>query len=115
MKLGKGKGPKSPIIPVGDFEKVQAADEEESFYTNPLIPWWTKAARWLRPDVERKQTRTATWCKRCGRKHSKREACEHLYLHEDLTVPPIRDDDGDIVRTHTRVGHYSTIPEETTT
>jgi hypothetical protein len=33
MKLGKG--PKSPIIPVGDFEKVQAADEEQSFYEAP--------------------------------------------------------------------------------
>lgn len=111
MKLRKG--PKSPIIPVGDFEKVQAADEEESFYANPLIPWWTKAARWLRPGVERTQTRAATWCKLCGRKHSKREECEHLYKIEDLTVPPIRNEEGDIVRMHKPTARYSTIEETT--
>lgn len=110
MKLRKG--PKSPIIPVGDFHRVQASDEEKAFYENPLIPWWTKLVHSLHPGP-RKQTRTATWCKYCGRKHSKREECEHLYLHEDLTVPPIRDDDGEIIREHKRIGHYSTIPEET--
>jgi len=110
MKLRKDM--KSPIIPVGDFEKVQAADEEGAFYTNPLIPWWTKLVHALRPGP-RKQTRTVTWCKYCGRKHSKREECEHLHKLEDLTVPPICDNDGNIVRTHKPIGRYSTIPEET--
>ena len=112
MKLRKA--PKSPIIPVGDFERVQSADEEKAFYTNPLIPWWTKAARWLRPDAERKHTRTATWCKYCGRKHSKREECEHLRLEEDLTVPPTKfTEDGDPILNR-KIGYYTTIPEETT-
>lgn len=110
MKLRKA--PKSPIIPIGDFEKVQSADEEEAFYTNPLIPWWRKAAHWLRPGVERKQTRTATWCKRCGRKHSRREECEALHKVEDLTVPPTKfTEDGDPILNR-KIGYYTTRPEE---
>lgn len=108
MKLSKK--PNGPIIPVGEFEKVQAADEEESFYMNPLIPWWVKVNHSLRPG-SRTQTRAATWCKYCGRKHSKREECEHLYKHEDLTVPPIRDEEDNIVREHKHTGRYSTIQE----
>lgn len=107
MKLGKG--PKSPIIPVGDFEKVQAADEEKSFYENPLIPWWTKAAHALGP--ERKQTRAKTWCKRCGRKHSRREECEHLHRHEDLTVPSYKRDRAGNKIPNKTVGYYSTQQE----
>lgn len=109
MKLRKNK---SPIIPVGDFEKVQAADEEKSFYKNPLIPWWTKLTRALRGH-EHTHVRKSTWCKYCGRKHSKLEACEHLHKLEDLTVPPVRDEEGAIVREHKHIARYSTIPEET--
>ena len=94
---------KSSIIPAGDFEKVQAADEEKDFYANPLIPWWNKLTHSLRPGP-RKQTRAATWCKYCGRKHSKREECEVLSLVEDLTK------DGKPNRNR-KVGFYTTKPE----
>lgn len=110
MKLRKG--PKSPIIPVGDFERVQAADEEESFYTNPLIPWWVKVTHSLRPGP-RKQTRAATWCKLCGRKHDKREECEALHLEEDLTVPSYKRDQAGNKTPNRTVGYYTTRPEET--
>jgi len=108
MKLKK----KSPIIPVGDFEKVRAADEEKGFYENPLIPWWNKLTHSLRPGPP-KQTRAATWCKYCGRKHSKREDCEALRLEEDLTRPPTKEDEDGNLIPNRKVGYYTTIPEET--
>jgi hypothetical protein len=98
---------KSSIIPLGDFEKVQAADEERSFYENPLILWWNKLTHVLHPSPH-KQTRTAKWCKYCGRKHSKREKCEMLYLIEDLTCPPTKEnDDGELIPNR-QVCFYST-------
>jgi hypothetical protein len=109
MKLRKG--PKSPIIPIGDFEKVQSADEEKAFYENPLIPWWVKLNHSLRPGP-RKQTRTETWCKRCGRKHSKREECEHLRLVEDLTAPSTKVDELGKPIPNRKVGFYTTRPKE---
>jgi hypothetical protein len=102
---------KSPIIPLGDFAKVQAADEEKEFYENPLIPWWIKTAHALRPNP-RKQTRTATWCKLCGRKHSKREDCEVLHLEEDLTCPPTKENDRGELIPNRKVGYYTTMQEE---
>jgi len=102
---------KSQIIPAGDFQKVQAADEEKEFYANPLIPWWNKVAHSLRP-TPRTQVRATTWCKYCGRKHSKREECEALYLVEDLTQPPTKENkDGELIPNR-KVGYYSTISEE---
>jgi hypothetical protein len=102
---------KSLIIPAGDFEKVQVEDGERAFYENPLIPWWTKAAHALYP-ISRKETRTATWCKYCGRKHDKREHCEALRLEEDLTHPPTKENkDGEPIPNR-KIGYYTTMPEE---
>jgi hypothetical protein len=102
---------KSTIIPIGDFEKVQAADEEKGFYENPMIPWWNKLTHSLRPGPH-KQTRAATWCKLCGRKHSKREECEVLRLEEDLTCPPTKEDkNGNLIPNRT-VGYYITMEKE---
>jgi hypothetical protein len=82
MKKRKGS-----IIPLGDFEKVSKHDQEE---------------------FERKRAHKATWCKRCGRKHSKREECEVLSLVEDLTRPPTKvDKDGEPVLNR-KVGFYTT-------
>jgi hypothetical protein len=110
---------KSSIIPFGDFEKVQEQEQaqfnqeqEESFYTNPLIPWWIKAAYALSPVPLHKPDRADTWCKLCGRKHSKRDACESLRLVEDLTEPPTkRNKDGELIANRT-VGYYTTRPKE---
>lgn len=106
---------KNSIIPFGDFEKVQEQEQvqfnevqfnqeqEESFYTNPLIPWWIKAAYALSPVPLHNPDRADTWCKLCGRKHSKRDACESLQLVEDLTEPPTR---------RKKIGYYTTRPKE---
>ena len=96
---------KSPIIPLGDFAKVQAADEEKGFYENPLIPWWIKVARAFNP-TPRTQTCAATWCKLCGRKHSKLEACEVLWQLEDLTRPPTKENDRGEQILNRKVGYY---------
>jgi hypothetical protein len=103
---------KSPIIPLGDFAKVQAADEEKEFYTNPLIPWWIKAARALHP-VSHKETRAVAWCKLCGRKHSKRGVCEELRQLEDLTQPPTKENNRGELIPNRSVGYYTTMKEET--
>ena len=103
---------KDSIIPVGDFAKVQAADEERAFYENPLIPWWTKVTHALHP-APRKETRAATWCKLCGRKHSKREACEALRLEENLTRPSTKENDRGEPIPNRKVGYYTTRLEET--
>lgn len=84
---------KSPIIPAGDFEKVQAADEEKE---------------------RAKQKRSAKWCKICGRKHSKRKECQVLRLEEDLTHPPTKENkDGELIPNR-KIGFYTTTPEKET-
>lgn len=100
---------KSPIIPQGDFEKVQAEAEERSFFENPLIPWWSKVVHILHPT--HKQTRTPTWCKYCGRKHSRKEPCEALRKVVDLTATRLDGNEKPVPRGK-RVGEYTTRPEE---
>jgi hypothetical protein len=81
---------KSSIIPAGDFEKVQAADQEE---------------------FDQKQRRKAKWCKICGRKHSRLEDCEVLRLEEDLTQPPTKENkDGELILNR-KIARYTTKPE----
>lgn len=118
MKLGKRK---SPIIPVGEFERESKREQEEfqqeqerEFYEDPMIPWWIKAAYALSPVPLYKADRTPKWCKLCGRKHSKREACEALHLTEDLTHPGIKaiTDGQPKAVPHTKVGFYTTRPKE---
>ena len=115
------KRKRSSIIPFGDFGKVQEEDQKEfeqeqetEFYTNPLIPWWVKAAYALAPAPLHKQDRAETWCKLCGRKHSKREACEALRLEADLTHPPTKVDEFRKPIPNTKVGFYTTRPKEAT-
>lgn len=112
---------KNSIIPFGDFAKVQTEDQEqfdkeqeEEFYANPLIPWWVKAAFAVAPMPLHKAERAATWCKLCGRKHSKREACEALTLTEDLTHPPTKVDPFGQPKLipNRKVGFYTTKPKE---
>lgn len=110
---------KSPIIPLGDFEKVAHEEQEqfeteqkESFFKNPLIPWWVKAAHSVSTVPLHKRDRAKTWCKRCGRKHSKREGCEALRLVEDLTHPPTKVDERGQPIPNRKVGFYTTMPEE---
>lgn len=110
---------KSSIIPLGDFQKVQeqeqakfAKEQEEDFFKDPLIPWWIKAAYALSPVPLYKPDRADTWCKLCGRKHSKREECEHLRLVEDLTAPPTKVDELGKPIPNRKVGFYTTSPKE---
>lgn len=110
---------KSSIIPVGDFAKVQKRDQakfekeaEEEFFANPLVPWWIKAAYTLSPIPLHKPDRAPTWCKHCGRKHSKREECEHLLLVEDLTAPSTKVDELGKPIPNRKVGFYTTRPKE---
>jgi hypothetical protein len=96
------------FIPVGDLPKVEEADRKKlakEFFENPLIPWWTKVVAIVWPTA-RKPDRTATWCKRCGRKHSKQAECSALELVEDLTAPPTKTDEEGNPVPNRRVGHY---------
>jgi hypothetical protein len=112
---------KLKFIPAGDLPKEQQKDRDEyeenvkEFFANPLIPWWTKVASVVCPVRLHKPERTPTWCKRCGRKHSKRAACA-LVMVEDLTTEPKQSDDPEQQRPTKRVGHYiqlSTLKEQT--
>jgi hypothetical protein len=113
---------KSDIIPFGDFEKVQERDQEqfeqeqeEEFYTNPLIPWWVKVAFAVAPVPLHKPDRAEKWCNLCGRKHSKREACDALRLDGDLTHPPTQVDEAHKPIPNRKVGFYTTRPKEAAT
>lgn len=110
---------KSSIIPVGDFDKTQEQERKEAlekataeFYADPLIPWWFKLAHALSPVPLHKPDRPLKWCKLCGRKHSKRQECEHLRLVEDLTAPPTKVDEFRKPIPNRKVGFYTTRPEE---
>jgi hypothetical protein len=81
---------KSAIIPVGDFDKVRAADEDH---------------------VRTKEARITTWCKICGRKHGKRKECQVLRLEEDLTRSPTKENkDGELILNR-KIARYTTKPE----
>ncbi len=100
-------------IALGDLPKVQKEDLEgrlKEFFENPLIPWWSKVAAVVCPVPLHHEERKPTWCKYCGRKHSKREACANLYKIEDLTTEPkyARDEDPTKRRPIRPVALYST-------
>lgn len=102
---------KSKFIPAGNLEKEQEKDRKKiledikGFFDNPLIPWWTKAAAAVCPTVLHKPERTAKWCKDCGRKHSRKVAC-NLVKVKDLTTEPKPSDDPEKQRPTKHVGHY---------
>ena len=96
------------FIPAGDLPKVEEADREKfakEFFENPNIGWWTKVVATVCP-VARKPDRTPTWCKRCGRKHSKRAECSVLELVEDRTAPSTRVDEEGNPILNTKIGYY---------
>lgn len=110
---------KNSIIPFGNLDEVNKKEQkehikeqEESFFSDPLIPWWFKVAYVFSPVPLHKPDRAATWCKICLRKHSKRLPCESLRLIEDLTVPPTKTNkDGDLIENR-KIGFYTTQPKE---
>jgi len=99
----------SKITPLGHLEEESEKGQKDFFWRNPLVPWWVKAACWLRPALfEPKEERKPTWCKDCGRKHDRLQECEALHKVEDLTAPSTKEDEAGRPLPNTPVGFYST-------
>ena len=99
----------SKITPLGHLQEESDKGQKDFFWVNPLVPWWAKAVRWLRPQAwERSEERKPTWCKQCGRKHDRKAECEALHKIEDRTAPSTKTDKHGRDILNTPVGYYST-------